>query len=543
MNVVMTGDGRFVEVQGTAEGAPFGREDLDGLLALAEHGHRGDPRAAAAAPARVRDLPRVAERAQGDSSSAGCSAPAWRRSPGYDAPVEDGATFTDNARIKARAGAAAAPAGGDGGGRRLRDRGRGARRRAGHPLRPLRRRLAWTTPAASRHLLARARRRRRPPGGVRLRAGGGAARRLRARGGGARGRARSRAAPRGAGGFGYDPVFVPVGETRTIGELIGRREGRAVAPGPRPRLRCAPSSRRDRRRPTARRRAGGGHERGADRGEGGAGAGDGLGGRAGRGDARRGRAAADDRGGVRGARRGAHHPARRRRPARLEGGIVVLAGVVSAFAALRDARRQRRPGAARRRRCCWRARCSPGSSRPGSQPSPRTPARPRWQPTRAACARARRRRWWRPRRWRWCCSCTHELPDAVGGLVISAVVVRIGIELVQAALPGNQPVGPRELAEITAALASGPPEVVGYGRIAARTAAGVRRIDIDVTLRADVDGAPHGRGRRGGSDRRLTQDPWETSGRPSTQTCQTLPQSHCAESSARAVGWICANRS
>jgi ribonuclease PH len=38
MNVVMTGDGRFVEVQGTAEGAPFGREDLDGLLALAEHG-------------------------------------------------------------------------------------------------------------------------------------------------------------------------------------------------------------------------------------------------------------------------------------------------------------------------------------------------------------------------------------------------------------------------------------------------------------------------------------------------------------------------
>jgi len=40
MNVVMTGDGRFVEVQGTAEGAPFGREDLDGLLALAEQGIR-----------------------------------------------------------------------------------------------------------------------------------------------------------------------------------------------------------------------------------------------------------------------------------------------------------------------------------------------------------------------------------------------------------------------------------------------------------------------------------------------------------------------
>ncbi len=40
MNVVMTGDGRFVEVQGTAEGAPFGRGDLDTLLALAEQGIR-----------------------------------------------------------------------------------------------------------------------------------------------------------------------------------------------------------------------------------------------------------------------------------------------------------------------------------------------------------------------------------------------------------------------------------------------------------------------------------------------------------------------
>ncbi|MGH3444725.1 MAG: ribonuclease PH [Nocardioidaceae bacterium] len=38
MNVVMTGDGRFVEVQGTAEGAPFDRTLLDALLALAEKG-------------------------------------------------------------------------------------------------------------------------------------------------------------------------------------------------------------------------------------------------------------------------------------------------------------------------------------------------------------------------------------------------------------------------------------------------------------------------------------------------------------------------
>lgn len=40
MNVVMTGDGRFVEVQGTAEGEPFSREELDSLLGLAEKGIR-----------------------------------------------------------------------------------------------------------------------------------------------------------------------------------------------------------------------------------------------------------------------------------------------------------------------------------------------------------------------------------------------------------------------------------------------------------------------------------------------------------------------
>jgi ribonuclease PH len=38
MNVVMTGDGRFVEVQGTAEGEPFQRELLDDLLTLAAKG-------------------------------------------------------------------------------------------------------------------------------------------------------------------------------------------------------------------------------------------------------------------------------------------------------------------------------------------------------------------------------------------------------------------------------------------------------------------------------------------------------------------------
>jgi ribonuclease PH len=38
MNVVMTGEGRFVEVQGTAEGVAFSRGELDDLLGLAESG-------------------------------------------------------------------------------------------------------------------------------------------------------------------------------------------------------------------------------------------------------------------------------------------------------------------------------------------------------------------------------------------------------------------------------------------------------------------------------------------------------------------------
>jgi ribonuclease PH len=38
MNVVMTGSGRFVEVQGTAEGMAFSRGELDGMLGLAEKG-------------------------------------------------------------------------------------------------------------------------------------------------------------------------------------------------------------------------------------------------------------------------------------------------------------------------------------------------------------------------------------------------------------------------------------------------------------------------------------------------------------------------
>jgi ribonuclease PH len=40
MNVVMTASGGFVEVQGTAEGVPFSRSEMDALLALADKGIR-----------------------------------------------------------------------------------------------------------------------------------------------------------------------------------------------------------------------------------------------------------------------------------------------------------------------------------------------------------------------------------------------------------------------------------------------------------------------------------------------------------------------
>ena len=38
MNVVMTGSGKYIEVQGTAEGKPFDKEELEKLLAVAAKG-------------------------------------------------------------------------------------------------------------------------------------------------------------------------------------------------------------------------------------------------------------------------------------------------------------------------------------------------------------------------------------------------------------------------------------------------------------------------------------------------------------------------
>ena len=40
MNVVMTGSGGFVEIQGTAEGKPFSRAEMDRLLQISKRGLR-----------------------------------------------------------------------------------------------------------------------------------------------------------------------------------------------------------------------------------------------------------------------------------------------------------------------------------------------------------------------------------------------------------------------------------------------------------------------------------------------------------------------
>ena len=57
MNVVMTSSGRFVEVQGTAEGVPFARTELDQLLGLAEARHQPDPRSPSGSVGDAPDRP------------------------------------------------------------------------------------------------------------------------------------------------------------------------------------------------------------------------------------------------------------------------------------------------------------------------------------------------------------------------------------------------------------------------------------------------------------------------------------------------------
>ena len=114
MNVVMTGDGRLVEVQATAERDPFSRELLDALLDLAAGGI--DELTAAQARGCARRLDRVrlllASRNENKLRELRAALPGWEIAllDAPDEPVEDGATFLDNARIKARHGRTHAPA-------------------------------------------------------------------------------------------------------------------------------------------------------------------------------------------------------------------------------------------------------------------------------------------------------------------------------------------------------------------------------------------------------------------------------------------------
>ena len=112
MNVVMTGDRKFVEVQGTAEGAPFDREQLETMLALAVRGLRRPGRdpaerargmsrlfLASRNPKKLEELRRII-----GGSVPGVDVVGLDDVSAYDEPDETEPTFEGNALIKARAG-------------------------------------------------------------------------------------------------------------------------------------------------------------------------------------------------------------------------------------------------------------------------------------------------------------------------------------------------------------------------------------------------------------------------------------------------------
>ncbi len=116
MNVVMTGAGRFVEVQGTAEGMAFSRGELDSLLGLAEAGLRSSPACRRPCwPNRRRPVDGRADRmrlvlasANPDKVaeiaailSAALDVELIPRPADVPDVVEDGETLLDNARLKA----------------------------------------------------------------------------------------------------------------------------------------------------------------------------------------------------------------------------------------------------------------------------------------------------------------------------------------------------------------------------------------------------------------------------------------------------------
>jgi hypothetical protein len=109
MNVVMTGAGHYVEVQGTAEGAAFTRAEMDELLRPGREGHRrtGGPAAEGlGAREAMRICPRLQQRRQA-GRAAGDVRPAGRQlvpqgELGVPEAEEPHRTFVENALAKAR---------------------------------------------------------------------------------------------------------------------------------------------------------------------------------------------------------------------------------------------------------------------------------------------------------------------------------------------------------------------------------------------------------------------------------------------------------
>ncbi len=237
MNVVMTGRGLFVEVQGTAEGVPFDRRELDALLALAEQRLRRAHPAAGGGPgdgpdvavtARVvlatRNAHKVAEVSR-ILAEAGLDVELVGTETFPDLPdvPETGETFEANALIKARAvaGATGLPALAD-------DSGLCVDALAGMPG-ILSARWAGEH-GADRANLALVLAQLEAIGDARRGAHFACAAvvSMPPRADGAPGPWRSAygtvegvlvRAPRGSHGFGYDPIFLPHGHDRTTAEM------------------------------------------------------------------------------------------------------------------------------------------------------------------------------------------------------------------------------------------------------------------------------------------------------------------------------------
>ena len=244
MNVVMTGAGRFVEVQGTAEGAPFSRSELDDLLGLAEAGiaeifalqrelladpptaptvtapavklvlatanpdkARRDPRRARATPAstsssspRPADVPEVDE--TGDDARGERAAQGGRAVRGDRAcPRSPTTPASRSTRSAARPGVHSARFAGEDA--TYADNVEKLLRRARATCRPPRRTARFTTVALARW-----------PDGREVAAIGDVEGMIATE-------------PRGDGGFGYDPVFVPdEGDGRTFAEMTADEKHR-----------------------------------------------------------------------------------------------------------------------------------------------------------------------------------------------------------------------------------------------------------------------------------------------------------------------------